>query len=137
MKILDKFVPNHYATNLKILINKLKNQNCDVYLSTLAGLITYPQTDKELAKIHFPRGMKRKLEIYKAVYKKYEKALEEVSIITKTKLIDLRTLIRNPSQREIFKDTMHINIKGSEVYGDYFAEAIKKKVKDILIEKDS
>jgi len=133
--ILDKFVPIHYAANLKTLIKKLKEQNITVYLSTLAGLITYQQTDEELSKMHFARGMKNKLEIYRAVYEKYEEALEEVSISTETELIDLRTLIRNPGQRNIYTDTMHINTKGSEVYGNYFAETIKMDVQEILIEK--
>jgi len=133
--ILDKFAPTHYTTNLKILIQKLKEQGSIVYLSTLAGLITYPQTDEELAKMHFARGMKRKLEIYRAVYEKYEEALDEVSRSTETQLIDLKSLIRNPSQRDIFTDTMHINVKGSEVYGNYIAEIIKMKTEELLVQK--
>jgi len=134
-EILDKFSPTYYATNLKTLIQKLKEQGSIVYLSTLAGLITYPQTDEELARMHFARGMNRKLEIYRAVYEKYEEALEEVSINTETQLIDLRTLIRNPRQRNIFTDTMHINVKGAEVYGNYIAETIKTKVEEVLMQK--
>ena len=130
--VLDEFIPNAYTTNLTILIRKLKEQGSIVYLSTLAGLITYPQTDEELIRMQFARGMKRKLEIYKAVYKKYEEALEEVAINTETQIIDLRELIRNPNQRDIFTDVMHINVKGSELYGDYIAEKIKTKVGEIL-----
>ena len=133
--ILDDFLPTHYTTNLKTLIQKLKEQGSTVYLLTLAGLITYPQTDEELARMHFARGMKRKLEIYKAVYKKYEEALEEVSISTETPIIDLRELIRSASQRDILTDTMHINVKGAELYGNYIAETIKTKVGEILMLK--
>jgi lysophospholipase L1-like esterase len=135
--ILDAFSPRHYSTNLKVLIEKLKEQGSEVYVLTLAGLITYTPTGEELSRMHFFRGMEKKLELEKAVYNKYEKALEKVSKDTDTPIIDLRKLIQSSHERNIFTDTMHINVNGSKVFGDYIAKSIKAKVSEILTLKHS
>jgi len=135
-EILGGFHPIHYENNLKSLIGELKKQNVDVYLVSLAGLVTYHPTAKELKKmLHFPRGMREKLEIYKGVYSKYNKTLEKISRSSHAPLIDLRKIILNPSQRGIFTDTCHINVRGAERYGAFIAETIREKVGEILVRK--
>lgn len=129
---LDAFTPEHFKDNLTFLIQDLKKKGADVYLIAPAGLVTYNPTDDEIRKIHFPRGMKRKLSLYKAVYASYMRALEEVAVNNDAPLVDLREIIRTEEQRRIFQDTMHINVDGAEVFGSYIAEFIKPEVGEIL-----
>lgn len=130
--VLDRFTPTHYKANLTSLIQGLKKEGAVVYFIRPVGLITYNPTSYEIRKIHFPRNMKKKLAIYRAVYSKYMAALEEVSLDNRIPIIDLREIIQTEAQRGIFQDTMHISIKGAEQFGDYIAEFIKPKVEEIL-----
>ena len=74
-------------------------------------------------------------EVFKAVYNKYHSALENVSISTEIPIIDLRKLIKSPEQRNIFSDTMHFNVAGAELFGDYIANSLKAHVEEILTRK--
>lgn len=130
--VLDAFIPTHYKANLNSLIQDLKKKGAAVYLISPVGLITYHPTNDEIRRMHFPRNIKKKLAIYKAVYTKYMAALEEVSINNRAPIIDLREIIQSEEQRKIFQDTMHINIDGAEKFGNYIAEFIKPKVEEIL-----
>ena len=134
-KVLDDFYPDHYSENLKTIIEKLKVQGSSVYLVSLAGLITHEPTKDELERMHYPRGMNRKYEIYKAVYDKYQDALEKVAINTEIPIIDLRTLIDKPDKRYIFSDTMHINEEGADLFGTCMANTLRPDVGEILNRK--
>jgi lysophospholipase L1-like esterase len=131
-KIIDDFYPDHYVENLTTLIEKLKDQGSSVYLLSLAGLMTYTPTNDELARMHFGRGMNKKLEILMEVYNKYQDALGKVSISTETTIIDLRKLIKTTEQRYIFTDAMHINEEGAKSFGFFIANAIKPDVDEML-----
>ena len=134
-RVLDEFAPRHFETNLETLVRKLKDRGSVVYLVVCAGLITYPPTPDELRRMHFPRGMKKKLAIYKSVYVKYTESLERVAGITRTPLIDLRELIRGAEERRIFTDTVHIDTEGAERFGNYMADAIRPGVREIRARK--
>lgn len=127
-QLLDDFSPDHYEKNVITLISKLQDDGSKVYLLTLAGLITYEPTKEEILRMHFPRGMGKKLEIYKAVYQKYCEALDRVAKKTGVSVIDLRKLIRTEKRRKIFRDTMHITVKGAERFGVYIAEKMKEDI---------
>lgn len=134
-KMIDKFEPSHFLTNLKTLVSKLRAQGSYVYLVNLAGLNTFDPTESEIARMHFSRGLDKKLSRSKAVYDKYEAALELAAEEANTPTIDLRTLIDTVEKRAIFTDTMHINVEGSEIYGEYIAEEIREKVAELLATK--
>ena len=134
--ILENYFPNHYMNNLNELINKIKNNGSSVYVISLAGIMTYENITKSEKQImRFPRGMGRKYELYKACYMKYQQALDSVVKINNVKMIDLRTLIRTPSDRTIFTDEVHINENGSEVFGSYISESISNEISLILNQK--
>ncbi|MFA5196677.1 MAG: GDSL-type esterase/lipase family protein [Bacteroidales bacterium] len=134
---INHFYPYHYSNNLKIMIEKLKNQGSLVYLITLPGLITYNPTNDELKRMYYGVGMNNKFALYKAVYNKYHKVLEEVAASTNTPTIDLREIIKSPEQREIFTDTMHFNMAGSEVFGNYIANYLKADLNKMIVRKRS
>lgn len=135
IRILDGFTPRHFEVNLESLTRKLEARGSVVYLVVPAGLITYPPTPEELAKMHFPSGMGNKVEIYKSVYEKYVAALGRVSATTGAGLIDLRALIRTAEVRRIFDDSMHIGTEGAERFGNHVAEALKAQVYEIHMRK--
>lgn len=131
-KVLNEFYPLHFEENLNRLIQQLKQQGTLVYLLSLPGLITNDPTNEELKIMHFPRNTGKKLQIYKAIYKKYASTLEKVSMDTNTPIIDLCELIKTAEQRRIFTDTMHINADGARLFGHYIAENLRSKVKEML-----
>ena len=135
INMINNFHPDHYEKNLKALIEKLRAQGSIVYLTTLPCLITYNPTDDEIKRMYYGVGMKNKLAIYKAVYNKYHKTLEEVAKTTGTPIIDLRGLIKTPEQREVFTDTMHFNVAGAELFGNYMANVLKADLNKLLIRK--
>ncbi len=85
--------------------------------------------------MHFPLNINRKYEIYKAVYDKYQDALEKVAINTEIPIIDLRTLIGKPDKRYIFGDTMNINEEGADLFGTFMANSLRPDVGEILSRK--
>jgi lysophospholipase L1-like esterase len=135
MRILADFYPTHYETNLRSLVQKAKADGSMVYLLSLPGLITYPPTEEELQIMHFPRNMKKKLAVYKAVYDKYLYTLQRVAAETKTQMIYLDQLIKKPELRRIFTDTMHIDHEGAQVFGKYIANEIKSKIAELIAAK--
>ncbi len=132
---LKHFIPTHFRKNLLSLVRKLQLNNCRVYLLTLAGLVTYSPTVEELKKMHFPRNMDKKLQIYQHIYRTYNNVIEYVARQTATPMIDLRTLIQSPEKRKIYTDTMHLNPSGAEAYGAYIAERLRPFVAQILKRK--
>jgi lysophospholipase L1-like esterase len=135
IRILEGFTPTHFKANLEALIGKLKDRGSAVYLAVCAGLITYPPTAEELPRLHFPRGMNKKLGIYQRVYTKYVEIIEQVGASTHTPLIDLRELVRTPDERRIFTDTMHTGAEGAERYGTFMARIIRPKVEEIRMRR--
>ena len=66
--------------------------------------------EKELATLHFPRGMRKKLSLYALILEKYKRELERVSKETNVPIID--ELIKKPQERDIFTDSVHIKKRG-------------------------
>ena len=92
----------------------------------------YPH-GKSDRKMHFARGMKRKLAIYESVYSKHQKELENVAQTTQTLIIDIQELIQDVKTRDaVFTDMMHITEQGAELYGNKIAESIRGRVSQIL-----
>tara|TARA_B100000900_G_C20584632_1_gene718995 strand:+ start:1340 stop:2407 length:1068 start_codon:yes stop_codon:yes gene_type:complete len=134
--ILENYFPDHYMKNLNELINKLKKNGSSVYMISLAGMMTHENiTDFEKQMMRFPNGMGRKYDLYKACYLKYQEALDSVVKTNNLKMIDLRNLIKNPTDRSIFTDEVHINKNGSEVFGSYISESISDEISLILNQK--
>ena len=131
-ELMDEFIPVHYEANLKSLITKLREGGSAVYLIAPTGLITNPPMDHEIKRIHFPRNMGKKLELYRAVYDKYVQSLEKIAQDTQTPVIDLKGLIRTPADREIFRDTMHTNENGSQVIGEFLARRLRPDVGGLI-----
>jgi len=132
---LDGFTPTPYAENLTTIVDRSKAGGSTVFLVSLASVLTHPPTPDDLAIMHFPRGMGRKLALYRAVYDRYRLSLEEVARATGTPIIDLSEVIRDPAiRRDIFTDTMHINEAGAELYGrvlaDYLAPIVDSLARD-------
>ena len=131
-EIVNNYFPDHYFKNMTSLVEKLKNDGVSVYLVDLTGLLNYDNiTDKEIQKIIFPRGTKRKLSLFKALFEKYQHALDSVSQTTVTPLIDLPSLISTTKDRMIFTDDCHINISGSEIFGSFISDAISEEIHQI------
>ena len=83
--------------------------------------------EKELATLHFPRGMRKKLSLYALILEKYKRELERVSKETNVPIINLDELIKKPQERDIFTDSMHIK-KGAEIYARFISSKILKNL---------
>ena len=121
---LGGFTPRHYEENLRQLITRLVENATTPYLLSLAGLVGHQPTESERARMHFPRGMHRKLAIYEAVYAAYDRSLRNLAAETATPLIDLEPLIQTPQQRTFFTDTMHIDAQGAAAFAEQIATVL-------------
>ena len=136
LNVVNNYFPDHYLKNMRTLIEKLRKNDTEVFLIPMTGLLNYDNiTDDEYNKIIYPRGIKRKYNIYKSLFEKYTIAFDSVAKLTESNVIDLPSLIELPEKRNIFTDDCHINLEGAEVFGNFIAKSISKNVETRFILK--
>jgi len=135
-QMLSQFIPVHYEDNLTGLIEQSIEQGSEVYILSLASLLSYPATEDELKRMHFPRGINKKYEVYKGIYEKYALSLDKISNDLQVSIIDLNHIIATPEQREIFTDTVHITEQGAVRFADFIASELCSRVLELIAQKD-
>ena len=108
----------------------------EVYIISMAGLISDELDQAGFDMMHFPRGMNKKYEIYKSVYLKYLESMNEVARDTITEVIDINKILER-NDRFFFTDSMHINKQGAKLYGYYIADKLKGSIGILLDSKNN
>ena len=125
----ETYYPYHFESNVKAIIELAQSKGKKVYLLNYAGLVTDSPTEKELARMHFPRNTGKSLEKYKILKGSYDKALSKISTDTNVPIIDIESLFESPERREVFTDSMHFNKNGAEVIGSFVSDQILPQIK--------
>ena len=123
------FYPTHFEENLLAIIRLAHSKGRTVRLLNYAGLVVENPTADEQRRMHFPRGMGRRLHKYLSLMNSYETALDKVSKETGTPIIDVESRFVDAESREVFSDSAHFNERGSEMLAEVVAGAIKSEVK--------
>jgi lysophospholipase L1-like esterase len=133
---LQAFTPTLYSQNLTELVTRSRSDGSTVFLVSLSSLLTHAPEADDLAIMHFPRGLHRKLAVYQGIYHQYSATLEGVAHSTDTPVIDMTDLVGDPAtRRDIFTDTMHINEEGAERYGRIIADRLAPVVDSLVRER--
>lgn len=135
--ILETFYPQHYEDNLETLIRRLQEAEASTFLISLTGLIALDPDEQEIAIMHMPRNLGRKLSLYKAIHSKYQQALLKVSRQTGTPIVDMTPTVENTDRLDVFTDTMHISATGARLYADVLADELNTLVSQIAAEYET
>jgi len=123
------FYPSHFEENILAIVRLAQSRGRTVRLLNYAGLVVENPTTDEQRRMHFPRGMGRRLPKYQTVMTAYEAALAKASRETGTPIIDIESQFADPVSREVFSDSAHFNERGSDVIAEFVADAIKSEVR--------
>jgi lysophospholipase L1-like esterase len=129
LKRYEDFYPTHFEQNLKSIIELAKAKNRVIYMLNYGGLVVENPTDEEKAKMHFPRGMGRRLAKYRSLMKSYERALGNVSEQTAVPIIDVKAWFADPEHRRVFTDSAHFKEEGSDMFADVVANVVKQDIR--------
>jgi lysophospholipase L1-like esterase len=129
LKPYEEFYPTHFEQNLKTIIELAKAKNRVIYMLNYGGLVVENPTDEEKAKMHFPRGMGRRLAKYRSLMKLYESALTKVSGQTGVPIIDVKEWFADPEHRRVFTDSAHFTEEGSDMFAEIVADAVKQDIR--------
>lgn len=123
------FYPIHFEKNLRALVDLAKSRNRKVFLLNYASILNEAPTPEEQRRIHFPRGMGKKLAKYLALKMSYEAALHKVASETGTPIIDIESIFRDPESRKVFSDAMHFEAEGADRIADRVATEVAPLIK--------
>lgn len=123
-EIYESFYPTHFEENLLAVIRLAKAKDRKVRILNYAGVVVESPTPDEQRRMHFPRGMGKRLCKYLALKGAYLKAIDTVASQTDTAVIDIASFFTDPKSRRVFTDSMHFNEQGAEMIGSIVAEAI-------------
>lgn len=125
----SEFYPDHFEKNLVAVIRLAQSRGRRVWMLNHAGLIVESPTPDEQKRIHFPRGMGRRLPKYLALMRAYEAAQQKVSRETGVPIIDVVSHFADPKARVVFSDSAHFDERGSEMFAEIVAGAIRNDIK--------
>jgi lysophospholipase L1-like esterase len=120
-----EFYPSHYEELLRNTIALARSRGRHVLLLNFASLISDDPTAEELARMHFPRGMRKSLPKYRLLMAAYLSALEKVARETDTTLVDIAAAFDTPERRKTFSDSVHYDRDGSERIAALVADALR------------
>jgi lysophospholipase L1-like esterase len=129
LKTYSEFYPQHFEDNLKTVIGLAKAKGRIVRMLNYGGLVVENPTPEEQPKIHFPRGMGRRMPKYLALLNAYKKVLQKVSIETNTPIIDVETFFSDPKNRTVFTDSAHFTTEGADMFAEIVSKAVVKEIK--------
>ncbi len=119
-----EFYPSHFEKNLRAMVELARSRGRQVRMLNYAGLVGEAPTPDEQTRIHFPRGMGKRLAKYLALKKSYEAALLKVAKETNTPIIDIESYFSNPEKRRVFTDSMHFTQEGSDLVAAVVSAAV-------------
>ena len=128
LKQYTEFYPSHFEKNLISIIELAKAKGRVVHLLNYGGLVVESPTDDEKQRMHFPRGMGRRLAKYQNLMKAYETALANVSQTTGVPIIDVKTWFADPDHRRVFTDSAHFTEEGSDMFANIVADVVNKDI---------
>jgi len=123
------FYPDHFQENLIAVIRLAQSRGRSVRLLNFAGIVRESPTADEQRRMHFPRGMGRRLQKYLLLIHAYDSALLKVAAETGTPILDIASLFDDPEKRRVFTDSLHFTAEGSAVIARYIAETLKTDIK--------
>lgn len=129
LKLYEDFYPTHYEKNMTRIVQLAQSRHRDVRLLNFASIVTENPTEDEQRRMHFPRGMGRKLRKFLLLKKAYEKALHNVADRTATPIIDIESIFPDPASRAVFTDAMHFTVDGAERIGKQVGQAVSPLIK--------
>jgi lysophospholipase L1-like esterase len=129
LKRYEEFYPTHFEQNLRSIIELAKAKNRVIYMLNYGGLVVENPTEEEKAKMHFPRGMGRRLAKYRSLMKSYESALTKVSEQTDVPIIDSKAWFADPEHRRVFTDSAHFTEEGSDMFAEIVATTVKNDIR--------
>lgn len=95
-----------------------------VFLVNLGCLVNESPTEDEQRRMHFPRGMGRRLAKYLVLIETYRTALKKVARKTGATIIDIESLFSTAESRKVFNDSVHFNAEGAEMVAARVAETV-------------
>lgn len=123
------FYPTHFEENLLAIVRLAQSRGRRVCMLNFAGLVVENPTVDEQRRMHFPRGMGRRLPKYLALMESYEKALAKVSREANVPIIDVESHFKDPASREVFSDSAHFDERGSAIFAEVVSDAIKADIR--------
>lgn len=123
------FYPTHFEEHITETIQLARSRQREVLLLNFACLLSPDPTEDEQRRIHFPRGMGRKLQKYLLLKQGYEKALHRIAEKTGTPIIDIEALFPDAASRQVFTDAMHFNVEGAEKIAGKVAQQVAPLIK--------
>lgn len=123
-----EFHPIHFEQNLLAIVRLAQSRGRVVRLLNWGGLVVGSPTGDELARMHFPRGLGKRLPKYQALLAAYKHALEKVARETSTPIIDVESFFKDPARRSVFTDSNHFREEGAVMFASIVADAIRTDI---------
>lgn len=125
--LYDSFYPTHYEKNVSQIVNTAKKNGVRVVLLNFATFINDDMKKDELKRLHFPKGMDKNVDKYRMLQKIYFRALEKVARENDVPIWDIASLFDTNEKRAFFTDTMHFNVHGAQLIGNYIANRLAQE----------